>query len=269
MVSLSPLLLGTAPAAVATVMEVFYLQPNSTASSPYVDAMKDSKGRGRFSSVCAGNTHNDVIRDLPTSFTNVVLEHNPNIKIESTRAILAILYSTCKNTIYDAVNNTNVTKADISILKDLMPSKKSKTSLTDMVNTWFNNVDIYFEGTGSMRRLQTTLSMYKQGDMDMNLWMYVENADVLLRRNSHHIHMRVMSGEWQGYYEYMAASQWANANEHREKMTKPEPVTPDNVLVLAVGRASTQVVTRIGELKLDGVSEQQLGTDFRQPLAVS
>ncbi len=83
-----------------------------------------------------------------------------------------------------------------------------------MLNTWFNNVNIYFEASGSIRLMLNDIrhaavnDPHWTGDIQQDFWKYVVTADRLLRNNTGHFFPRLTPGSWQGYYGFVAANHW-------------------------------------------------------------
>ena len=190
---------------------------------------------------------------------------DPSIRLERATSILVALYSTCKKTVLEGVTNTSrYRNADWGILRKLQPRQNQvcccvcvcvllfllllplllyihrtvlQTTIMDMVNTWFNNVNIYMEATAGVYELVNDLSevsnaTFWSGNLDMDLWRYVQWADQYLRHNQGHLFTKVRTGLWEGYYSFLATVEWAEQNQHTN-------ITQQNLIYIGLGILST------------------------------
>jgi hypothetical protein len=255
-----------------TRMSVFYLESGGRVRPVEFGLVSSEQPLGAS---CTG-LQRDNVGGIPTDLELIAVEKEPLLRADRAVDMLTALYVTCRATVRQALVRPN--KAVLGALEQLKPSAKRGADVNTMVRTWFNNVDVFIEGDGALRRLAERLALRNAGDVDSNLWSYVSAVDANLRQNSGHFHARVLPGSWQGYLGFMAA--WDYVTRHQGEMNvdrvslrlaqldaarreaggseesgeSSEEVVPDvpdctrdNVVFVGIGEVSTEVAFTVAE----------------------
>ncbi len=100
----------------------------------------------------------------------------------------------------------------------------------------------------------------RAGNLENALWMYIKNADELLRFNSDHLYTRVLPGPWQAHLGFISAMSWATRHAvaihkatvpGKDGKKRPAPAL-DNVVSLHIGKQSTELAWRTGPSSVRG-----------------
>jgi len=198
-----------------------------------------------YGSYCSGPF--DRVHELPTNFDRVLMSTELGRKALTITEILTVLYTKCLQTVRESLlakigkSNLLIRSADLGPLKTLLPSKNKKNATPDsthkLVQTWFNNVNIFYEGSSPFRILMNSIARHNQLNIEKDLWSFVKTADHHLRHNTGHVFTRIHRGTWEAYFELVAA---VSVHDKEDKFE------PESTLYIGLDDVSTELAYRIG-----------------------
>jgi hypothetical protein len=181
---------------------------------------------------------NKQVGSVVSDFNSLAQFGREDERDEATMSIITALYATCKKNINRALHG-EFDDTELRLLEGLHP-RNGSTSLSRLIDTWFNNVDIYFEGTGSIRLLDIDLS-FVGSSVEESVMDVVRSTDMRVRHNKGHFYGRVLPGTWQAYYQYLSTLRWVRSNK-----VLADRFTADNTLAIGLGPVSVQLAWRMG-----------------------